>query len=235
VRPLGALLFFLSLAYFLFAYLTTFGEIADGGSLARAVTWNGVLFTIFALHHSIFARTGVRDWVARTAPAVLERSIYVVVASLLFMAVIAMWQPVPGLAWRVDGAALWLFRFIQTAGIWLTIQSAAALDIRELSGLRPQASGLGPDTGLSREARGLGPFKTKGPYGWVRHPIYTGWFLFVWGALPMTNTRLTFAAISCAYLLIAIPFEERSMRALPGGNYDQYATSVRWRLLPGVF
>ena len=59
-------------------------------------------------------------------------------------------------------------------------------------------------------------FKTAGPYGWVRHPIYAGWFLFVWGASTMTMTRLTFAIVSCLYLLIAIPIEERTMRSQAG-------------------
>ena len=238
MRPLGALLFFLALGYFLLAYLTTFGDITDGGPVAGALTWDVVLFTAFALHHSIFARAGIRDWVARTAPPELERSMYVWVASLLFTAVIAMWRPVPGLAWRADGVALWALRTIQAAGIWLTLRSAAILDIRELAGLRRPEDGVGGDlpSAVAGDLQVSGQeFKTRGPYGWVRHPIYSGWFLLVWAASPMTMTRLAFAAMSCAYLLIAIPFEERSMRAIPGGSYDRYAATVRWRLLPGVY
>ena len=220
MRLLGALLFFLSLAYFLISYLTTFGVSAPASPALAAVAWNVGAFTLFALHHSVFARTGVRDWVARTAPPELERSIYVVVASILFAAVIALWRPVPGIAWQAEGVSLWTLRLVQVAGIVVTLRSAAALDIRDLAGLRP-----------ATEIE----FKTRGPYGWVRHPIYTGWFLFVWGASPMTITRLVFAATSCAYLLIAIPFEERSLRSIPGGSYERYSANVRWRLIPGVF
>jgi protein-S-isoprenylcysteine O-methyltransferase Ste14 len=78
-------------------------------------------------------------------------------------------------------------------------------------------------------------FKTAGPYGWVRHPIYAGWFLFVWGASTMTMTRLTFAIVSCLYLLIAIPIEERTMRSQAGDAYGRYMARVRWRILPGVY
>jgi protein-S-isoprenylcysteine O-methyltransferase Ste14 len=225
---IGALLFFLSLVYFLITYLTTFGEIAEGGNAGAAITWNGALFTLFALHHSIFARAGLRDWVARTVSAELERSIYVCVASVLFVAVCALWRPVPGVAWTADGAFLWTLWLIQAAGIWLILRSAAILDIRELAGLSPAGRAL---SGSPRDME----FKTTGPYGWVRHPIYSGWFLLVWAVSPMTMTRLVFAAISCAYLLIAIPLEERSMRAGSDGGYDRYAASVRWRLLPGIF
>jgi methanethiol S-methyltransferase len=225
----GAVLFFVSLAYFLFVYGTTFGVPAASGDAARALTWNVIAFSFFALHHSLFARERVRAWVARTVPAGLERSVYVWIASLLFIAVCATWQPVPGVAWQADGVWLWVLRALQLAGVWLTLRSAAVLDIFELSGVR-QAGGA---SGASRASE-MGPteFKTSGPYGWVRHPIYSGWFLLVFAASPMTMTRLVFAAVSGVYLLLAIPFEERSMRAAAREAYDRYAARVRWRLIP---
>ena len=221
----GAVLFFLSLAYFLFSYATTFGAVAADGAFAGPVTWNVVLFTVFAMHHSVFAREPVRAWVARTCPPGLERSFYVWVASLLFIAVCALWQPVPGVAWNAQGAALWALRILQALGVWLTLTSAAILDVMELSGVRQAEQRAAPAM----------DFKTRGPYGWVRHPIYSGWFLMVLAASPMTMTRLVFAVVSCAYLVAAIPFEERSLRDASSGGYDRYAAQVRWKLLPGVF
>ena len=234
-RWTGAFLFFISLAYFLFTYVTRFGVASTGSDAASATMWNAVLFSAFALHHSVFARERIRRAVAQTVPASLERSVYVWIASLLFILVCAWWRPVPGVAWQADGVALWLLRALQAVGVGVTLTSATVLDIRDLAGLRPQGPGhssmpLGP------EAQAPGPvFKTTGPYGWVRHPIYSGWFLIVLAVSPMTLTRLVFAVLSCAYLLIAIPLEERSMRASSHGVYDRYMAKVRWRLLPGVF
>jgi protein-S-isoprenylcysteine O-methyltransferase Ste14 len=79
------------------------------------------------------------------------------------------------------------------------------------------------------------PFKTSGPYGWVRHPIYSGWFLFVFALPTMTMTQFIFAVTSSAYLLMAIPLEERSLRHSSAGAYDRYMQQVRWKLLPHVF
>jgi protein-S-isoprenylcysteine O-methyltransferase Ste14 len=224
---LGAALFFVSLAYFLVSYVTTFGVPAAGSARAPAVAWNVALFTLFALHHSVLARAPMRQWVARLLPAPpLERSLYVWVASILLIAVCALWRPVPGVAWDVDGILLWALRLIQAAGVWLTLRSAAILDIRELAGVAVRTpDGQAPDV----------EFRTTGPYGWVRHPIYTGWFLIVFAAAPMTMTRFVFAVVSCVYLLIAIPFEERSMRAAAASTYARYVAQVRWRLLPGVY
>lgn len=219
----GAFLFFVSLAYFLFTYIITFGVIAPGGRTLSAALSNIGAFSVFALHHSVFAREPVRRWVARHFPGELERPLYVWVASLLFIVVCASWRPVPGVAWHVAGAGAWALRLLQVAGAALILRSAAVLDVRELAGFRAKAAGF-------RAAA----FRTTGPYGWVRHPIYAGWFLLVFAVETMTMTRLTFAAVSCAYLLIAIPLEERTMRSA-SQDYDRYMAQVRWRLVPGVF
>ena len=218
----GAALFVGSLAYFLFAYLTTFGNPATGSQSLMPITTNVALFTVFAVHHSLFAREYVRQWIANHVAPIVERSLYVWVASFLLIAVCVLWQPVPGEAWSVNGKGLWVLRVLQVGAIWLTLQSAALLDARQLAGLRAAQSDVVT-------------FKTRGPYGWVRHPIYTGWFLLVFTVSPMTMTRLVFAVVSCVYLLIAIPFEERSMRALSRDEYERYVDQVRWRLVPGVY
>jgi methanethiol S-methyltransferase len=220
----GAALFLLSLAFFFYSYLVTFARpvaVTPPGAIAV----NIVLFTVFALHHSAFAREPVRARVMRLVPAALERSFYVWVASLLFIAVCAWWQPVAGVLWQVGAPMLVVLVALNLFGGWLTLRSAIIIDVRTLAGLRPQHA-----VGVTET-----DFKTAGPYGWVRHPIYSGWFLLVFATSPMTGTRLLFAVISSAYLLLAIPLEERSLRATTHGAYDRYMQQVRWRLLPGVY
>ena len=60
----GGALFAASLGYFLFAYTFTFGEIATGPRHPRDIAWNAALFAAFALHHSVFARTPIRRYIA---------------------------------------------------------------------------------------------------------------------------------------------------------------------------
>jgi methanethiol S-methyltransferase len=226
----GAAVFALSLLYFVFRYTFTFGVPSNEGSAAPAIAVNVVLFTVFALHHSLFARAGLRAWAARVFQQDMERSAYVWLASVLFVAVCGFWQPVPGVAWDASGPVRWLLLAVQLAGVWLTLRSAAILDFRELAGIPAAADGAG---GAGKA--GAREFSLAGPYGWVRHPIYTGWFLMIWAAVPMTNTRLVFAAISCAYLLLAIPFEERSLRQASSGSYERYSSVVPWRLIPRIY
>ena len=220
----GAALFLLSLGFFFYSYLITFAQPVVA-TPTGAIAVNVVLFTLFALHHSAFAREPVRARVARLVPEGLERSFYVWVASLLFIAVCAWWQPVAGVFWDVGTPVLVVLWALQLFGAWVTLRSAIIIDVRTLAGLRPPGT-----TGVAETE-----FKTAGPYGWVRHPIYSGWFLLVFATSPMTGTRLLFAIISSAYLVLAIPLEERSLRATTNGAYERYMRRVRWRLLPGVY
>ena len=232
---LGGLLFFLdSLLYFFYRYSAVFGRETVGPISYRAITADVVLFSVFALHHSLFARDVFRKSITRLV-GTLERSVYVWIASALFIAVCALWRPVAGVAWRVNQPVLaWCIVAAQIVGIWLSLRSAFLIDIRELSGLRQLDT---DDRRVQKDSPSVPPieFKTRGPYGWVRHPIYSGWFLIVFGVPVMTMTRLAFAVTSSVYLLIAIPFEERSLRHSSRGAYDQYIRKVPWRLVPRLF
>ena len=246
---LGGLIFFIdALLYFAYRYMFVFGRDLAGPIRARAVAIDIILFTVFALHHSIFARDMFRKRMTRMVGA-LERSAYVWIASALFIAICAWWRPVAGAAWRVNQPALvWLIRAAQLVGVLLTLRSALMIDFLELAGLRqiwrvrkdpPSTADLPQmDSGgrvLLDPANPPMEFKTSGPYGWVRHPIYTGWLLMVFAVPTMTMTRFVFAVTSSVYLLIAIPLEERSLRLSSIGAYDRYMREVRWKLVPGVF
>jgi hypothetical protein len=225
----GALVFVASLLYFLFSYDVTFVRPSEGELGIGAIAWNTALFSVFALHHSLFARTGIRASIQRAMPT-LERSFYVWVASLLFILVCLLWQPVAGVAWKIYGAPAYLLRLLHLAGIALAVMSAAAIDIWELSGVKQITDAGSKDPAYTDE------FKTTGPYGLVRHPIYLGWFLIVFAVPHMTMTRLAFAIVSSLYVLIAIPFEERSLLASSSaGAYDRYKQRVKYRLIPRLY
>lgn len=192
-----------------------------GGAAADAIANIG-LFTIFALHHSIMARTGAKRWITRMVPADLERSLYVWIASLLFLAVCLLWQPLPGVVWQTRGPGVMLY-IVQFFGVALTIAAARVVGVWELAGVKQ------PDLTEPVE------FRADGPFGLVRHPIYLGWVLMVFATPTMTTSRLLFAVVSTAYLVAAIPLEERLLVENFGDKYRTYQGQMRWRLIPGVW
>jgi protein-S-isoprenylcysteine O-methyltransferase Ste14 len=183
-----------------------------------------LLFTAFAVHHSVFARTPVKRRVLRVIGAQLERSLYVWVASLLLLGVVFWWEALPGRAYRHQGWAAVPHWLVVAAGVWLTARAAGIIDPLQLAGIRQVIGG-------GRDDR----FQVVGPYHLVRHPIYLGWILIVFGIPDMTWTRFAFAAVSSAYLVIAIPFEERSLIEAFGQKYVDYQRTVKSRIVPGLW
>jgi protein-S-isoprenylcysteine O-methyltransferase Ste14 len=225
VAWLGGVAFVASLALFGWCYALRFPVVAtDADSVPAALAWNFALFTAFALHHSVMARTGAKHWLTRVVPAALERSVYVWLGSALFALTCLWWRQVPGLLYELDVPWSAAGYAAQAAGLWLTLRSAGVIDVLELAGIR-QAMGWPVKP----------RFKVIGPYHLVRHPIYLGWVLITFGTPTMTATTLAFAAISTAYLVVAIPFEERSLVEVFGDEYRRYQQRVRWKMLPWLY
>lgn len=224
----GGVVFVGSLVYFAWSFARRFAtaSMPAGGEVWPPALVDIVLFSAFSLHHSLFARTGVKAWLTRRIPAALERSVYVWIASLLFIATCALWQPVPGVLWRVTGPAAMVLAVFQLVGGIAAVQMARQLDVWSLSGIR-QVFG-GPSLAAAEVV-------DRGLYGWVRHPIYTAWMVVVWLPAEMNGTRLVFAAISTLYLALAVPFEERDLVRTFGADYVAYQRRVGWRMIPGIY
>ncbi len=215
---IGGALFVVALAWCAWWYLVTAGE-SRPYTGAAAIAVDTCLFALFALHHSLFARDAARRWLNRV-PQELRRSIYVYVASALLIVVCAAWQPIGGDLYRAGRLGL-VHIAVQIAGVWMIAKAVAKIDPLELAGIRA--------------ARAAEPLQTSGPYRWVRHPLYLGWVLVVFATPHLTGDRLAFAAVSTAYLMIAVPWEERSLVAAFGDDYVRYQRDVRWRMIPFIY
>jgi protein-S-isoprenylcysteine O-methyltransferase Ste14 len=224
----GGVAFVGSLSYFAVSYGRRFdAPPSQSGDTAAPILVDLLLFTVFALHHSVFARGPLKAWIRRTVSPSLERSVYVWLASVLFVITCLYWQPVAGTAWHITGAAALVMTSLQVlGGVWCVV-TARRLDVFELAGIRQVFGMPAHDTPPALD--------TRGPYAFVRHPIYFGWLLLVWFAPWMNGTRLVFAAVSTFYLAIAIPLEERELVKVFGSAYKDYRRQVRWRMLPGVY
>jgi hypothetical protein len=156
----GGIAFVASLVYFAWRYAVAFDEPAATPATFAPAVFNFFLFTVFALHHSLFARAGIKTALARVVPPALERSLYVWIASVLFLVVCAAWRPVPGVLWSLEGSAAWLLRGVQLFAVVFTVAAARRLDVLELSGIHQALalgqrteSAYGHDPGRSRAVR----------------------------------------------------------------------------------
>ncbi len=215
-------------ATFLYAigFLGNFGvpkSIDSGrdGSIAAALLIDGALLALFAVQHSIMARPWFKRAWTRFVPEPLERSTYVLFSSVALLLMFWMWRPIGGVIWDLqDGIAAAVIYCVYGAGLAIVLLSTFLLNHFDLFGLRQVYLYL-----LGREYTPL-EFRTPSFYRYVRHPLYVGWLLTFWAAPLMTVAHLFFAAMTTAYILLAIRFEEADLVAAHGEEYQRYRREV---------
>jgi len=202
----------------------------DGGattSLARALAIDCALLTLFALQHSVMARRWFKDRWTAIVPWAIERSTYVLCASLALLLLFWQWRPLGVEIWSVENGALRLGLWALFTSGWLTVLVVTFLiNHFDLFGLRQVWLPLigRPYTPVS--------FRTPLPYRFVRHPLYLGFLLAFWMTPTMTLAHLLFACGTTVYILVAIQFEERDLLVAHGADYEHYRQRVPM-LLPG--
>jgi protein-S-isoprenylcysteine O-methyltransferase Ste14 len=198
------------------------------GSLAAALAVDLALLGVFALQHSVMARPAFKRWWTRLVPWEAERSTYVLLSCAALALLFWQWRPIGIVVWDVEsplGRALLHGAF---AFGWLTVLVTTFLiNHFDLFGLRQVWLHL---RGVPYQPL---PFGTPGPYRYVRHPLYVGWFFAFWATPTMTVAHLVFSVMTTAYILIAIRFEERDLVTFHGEAYAQYRRSVPM-LIPGA-
>ncbi len=235
---------FIAFLYGLVAYLTFFvaflyaigfvGGIVvpksiDSGSessATEAIAVNLLLMSLFAVQHSVMARRQFKQWWTRYVPKPVERSTYVLLASLCLLLLFWQWRPMPAIVWQVNDPDVAATVATVSLGGWIIVlTSTFMINHFELFGLHQVANHL-----TDREMP-VARFRTPLYYRLVRHPIYLGFIVAFWAAPVMTAGHLLFAAVTTAYILAGIFLEERDLIELFGDEYRQYRKQVSM-LLP---
>ena len=63
-------------------------------------------------------------------------------------------------------------------------------------------------------------------YRLIHHPLLLGFIIAFWAIPTMTAGHLLFAAMSTAYILVAVRLEERDLVAVLGDQYRAYRKRV---------
>jgi protein-S-isoprenylcysteine O-methyltransferase Ste14 len=235
---------FFAFLYGIVAYLTFFGtflyavgfvmglvvpKTIDSGaasSIVQALVVNLLLMSLFAVQHSVMARKQFKEWWTQYVPKSIERSTYVLLASLSLLLLFWQWRPMPAIVWRVDepNAAV-AIAALSLVGWVIVLTSTFLINHFELFGLHQVANNLaGREMPMPR-------FRTPLYYKFVRHPIYLGFIIAFWAAPVMSVGHLLFAAVTTAYIFAGIFLEERDLVDLFGDDYRRYKDRVSM-LLP---
>jgi protein-S-isoprenylcysteine O-methyltransferase Ste14 len=196
--------------------------------LAASLIVNLLLLGFFAMQHSVMARRSFKRWWTHIVPPAVERSTYVLAATLALALLLWQWRPIPEpIVWSVESAAgARLLGAVFWLGWTVLLVSTFLINHFELFGLRQAFARLAGHELPEPE------FRTPFFYRYVRHPIYLGFLLGFWAVPVMTAGHLLFAIATTGYILVGIWFEERDLIAQFGEQYRRYRNQVGM-LLPG--
>jgi protein-S-isoprenylcysteine O-methyltransferase Ste14 len=185
--------------------------------LIKALLVNAFLLLLFALQHSIMARPAFKKWWIKIIPEHLERSTYVLLASLCLMLMMWQWQPIGGVIWSVQNDAVkGLLLSLYILGWAIVFVSTFLINHFDLFGLR--------HVWLYFQGKPYAhlPFRVPIFYKYVRHPLYLGFLIAFWSTPVMTIAHLLFAILTTGYILTAIQFEEKDLQNHFGERYRNY-------------
>lgn len=198
------------------------------GSLGVAIVVNVALLGLFAVQHSVMARPAFkRRWTRIIAPA-LERSTYVLVASLVLILMFWQWRTMPAVVWNVTWQPGRILLWALFWAGWLTVlASTFMINHFDLFGLRQVYL-----ASRKSEYTHLG-FREIMLYKLIRHPIMAGFIVAFWAAPTMTAGHLLFAVATTGYIVLALRLEEHDLVAAMGDQYRDYRHRVPG-LIPGI-
>jgi protein-S-isoprenylcysteine O-methyltransferase Ste14 len=186
----------------------------------KALLLGGGLCLLFFLQHSLMVRSGFRRWSTRFIPAKFNSALYTIASGISLLLLIMLWQDSDQIVVAFVGIVSWLFCrifFLSIAGMIGGIRSLDGFDPVGIQALKKNHQQ--PDQVATH-------FVVRGPYRWIRHPLYFFNLLLIWSCPDITADRLLFNFLFTAWIIIGAKLEERDLVNDFGEVYRDYQQNV---------
>jgi protein-S-isoprenylcysteine O-methyltransferase Ste14 len=207
------------LAFGLVLALGPFELFPLGLSVPAALAWDSGLCLVFFVQHSGMIRRSFRERLARVLPGPYHGAVYSIAAGIALLLLVGLWQRTPVLL-AAEGLPRWglrgVFVLAGFAFLW-GVRSLGSFDTFGLEPIRAHLRGTRPRTL---------PLAIRGPYLWVRHPLYSLFLVFLWTSPDLTADRLLFNVLFTGWIVLGTVLEERDLVGELGDSYRAYQNRV---------
>jgi protein-S-isoprenylcysteine O-methyltransferase Ste14 len=209
------------LMFGLFLVFGPFGVVDLGLGQTGVLVVDGGLCLLFCIQHSVMIRRVFRDHLGRFLPAVYHGALYTAASGIALIALVVLWQESPITIYDLQGPARITTRLPITVAMFLVLWGARVLhgfDVFGTGSLRARVFRIS-DTSNQK-------LTIRGPYRWVRHPMYLAVLIVLWSCPDLTADRLLMNVLLTAWLWLGTILEERDLAGTFGLSYRDYQKSV---------
>jgi protein-S-isoprenylcysteine O-methyltransferase Ste14 len=189
-----------------------------GWPLWPALFWDAGLSFLFFLQHSGMVRPRFRA--VLHVPQHYQGAIYAIASGVALLAVVLLWQPTDVALLVLEGAPRWAAHVCAILALAFFVWGIVALRDFDPCGVAPIRAHL-----RGVRSRQL-PLVIRGPYRWVRHPLYSAILVLFWSNPDVTADRLLFNILWTAWICLGVYLEEADLRDDFGETYAQYQRKV---------
>jgi protein-S-isoprenylcysteine O-methyltransferase Ste14 len=197
-----------------------FGGIRFNVTESRALIWDGALSLLFFLQHSGMIRESFRARLSSRIPRPYHAAVYAIASGVVLAAVVLLWQTSPTTLLALPGSLRWLPRAFSALAVLAFIWGVRALRVFDPFGRMVLLAHL-----RGRRLPTL-PLVVRGPYLWVRHPLYSCMLVLIWSVPEISLDRFVFNALWTAWIVLGTIWEERDLVVEFGDRYRHYQQTV---------
>jgi len=207
------------IVFTIFLYTGPFHSTNLGLSIPGALVLDTSLCLVFFFQHSGMIRKSAKRCMSQVISDQNLGAVFSIASGITLLTLVLLWQETALLLASADGFYRWSFRavfFLAIAGQVWGIWSLKSADL------------FGTESVLRRPAPTPppAPMVVRGPYRWVRHPLYLTTLLMIWSYPDLTADRLLFNVLFTGWVIVGTVLEERDLVADYGEVYRNYQRAV---------
>lgn len=206
--------------FLIFLYVGSFNWVNFGLKEPVVLVFDALLCFVFFVQHSTMIRKSFKNRLRNSIPAHYHGAFYSISSGTILLILIILWQDSHLHIFNQQDGIRTLFRVIFFSSLGLLVWGCLALRSFDFFGVEPIVANI---KGIKTIAI---PFVVRGPYRWVRHPLYLAMLLLIWSCPGISIDRLLFNILWTVWIVVATLLEERDLVDGFGESYLDYQRKV---------